>query len=150
VTKCADQQILIGVIRLTLRDRPVALVPAREERAAWVTEQDLRLAGRDRTAKEEYPGALPRSHRRIVRQHRCHSASTSLARPTRRTDAHESGALTEEGEARHAAARGAIRAMEHEFLEALEPIERTRPRQTLAKLLGEWQVESDDLDHGLE
>ena len=61
-----SQQILIDAIGLALRDRPVALVPAREERAARVTEQDLRLAGGHGTAKEEDPGALPDSHRRIV------------------------------------------------------------------------------------
>ena len=63
------QQIPIGVIRFALRNRPVALVPAREERPAWVTEQDLRLAGRHRTAKEDDPSALPAQpskHRRAA------------------------------------------------------------------------------------
>jgi DNA-binding MarR family transcriptional regulator len=43
-------------------------------------------------------------------------------------------ALTEDGEARHAAARRAIRAMEDEFLTDLKRSERTRLRQTLVRL----------------
>jgi DNA-binding MarR family transcriptional regulator len=43
-------------------------------------------------------------------------------------------ALTEDGQARHAAARSAIRAMEDEFLADLKPAERTRLRRTLATL----------------
>jgi DNA-binding MarR family transcriptional regulator len=42
--------------------------------------------------------------------------------------------LTEAGEARHAAARSDIRAMEDEFLEELNPGERTRLRRTLGRL----------------
>ena len=42
--------------------------------------------------------------------------------------------LTEAGEARHAAARADIRAMEDDFLEDLDPAERTRLRDTLARL----------------
>jgi DNA-binding MarR family transcriptional regulator len=42
--------------------------------------------------------------------------------------------LTEAGEARHAAARADIRAMEDELLEDLDPAERTRLRDTLAEL----------------
>jgi DNA-binding MarR family transcriptional regulator len=45
-------------------------------------------------------------------------------------------ALTEDGHARHASARSAIRAMEDEFLADLKPAERTRLRQTLATLVG--------------
>jgi DNA-binding MarR family transcriptional regulator len=45
-------------------------------------------------------------------------------------------ALTEDGRARHAAARGAIRSMEDEFLADLKPAERTRLRKTLATLAG--------------
>jgi DNA-binding MarR family transcriptional regulator len=42
--------------------------------------------------------------------------------------------LTEAGEARHAAARADIRAMEDELLEDLNPAERTRLRHTLTGL----------------
>jgi DNA-binding MarR family transcriptional regulator len=42
--------------------------------------------------------------------------------------------LTEAGQARHAAARADIRAMEDELLEVLSPAERTRLRDTLARL----------------
>ena len=42
--------------------------------------------------------------------------------------------LTEAGEARHAAARADIRAMEDDFLEDLDPAEQTRLRDTLARL----------------
>jgi DNA-binding MarR family transcriptional regulator len=42
--------------------------------------------------------------------------------------------LTDAGEARHAAARADIRAMEDELLEDLNPAERTRLRHTLAGL----------------
>jgi DNA-binding MarR family transcriptional regulator len=43
--------------------------------------------------------------------------------------------LTEAGEARHAAVRTDIRAMEEELLKDLSPAERTRLRRTLARLL---------------
>ena len=66
LTPSDRQQILFGAIRLALRDRPVALVPARKERAARMAEQDLRLAGRRRPAEEEDSGALPHRHPRIV------------------------------------------------------------------------------------
>ena len=42
--------------------------------------------------------------------------------------------LTEAGEARHAAARADIRAMEDELLENLNPAEQTRLRHTLSRL----------------
>ena len=42
--------------------------------------------------------------------------------------------LTEAGQARHAAARASIRAMEDEFLADIDPAERARLRQTLAAL----------------
>jgi DNA-binding MarR family transcriptional regulator len=42
--------------------------------------------------------------------------------------------LTEAGEARYAAARADIRAMEDELLEDLNPAEQTRLRDTLARL----------------
>lgn len=45
-------------------------------------------------------------------------------------------ALTEDGQARYATARSAIRAMEDDFLADLTPAERTRLRKTLATLAG--------------
>ena len=53
--------------------------------------------------------------------------------------------LTEVGQARHAAARADIRAMEAEFLAGLNRPERTRLRETLAQLaLGDRNGSSDD------
>jgi DNA-binding MarR family transcriptional regulator len=53
--------------------------------------------------------------------------------------------LTDAGEARHAAARADIRAMEDELLEDLNPAERTRLRHTLAGLGSASHARSQEL-----
>ena len=52
--------------------------------------------------------------------------------------------LTKAGEARHAAARADIRAMEDELLEDLSPAERTRLRRTLAGLGSDSRLTSKE------
>ena len=65
------EQVFVGSIRLTLRDRPMALVPAREERPAGMSQEKLQLAGdRAASAEQENARTLPEDHPRIVAEAR--------------------------------------------------------------------------------